>query len=224
MAPPDEIDAYLGALGQRLTGPRRARADLLAEARDALRDAAAALEEDGLPPAAARRRAVADFGAAGELALAYQAELAAGQGRRVALLVALLPAGMLTADLMWWRGPEDASAPPPAAFLVMVEALDWTTYVAGALALLALPLLGRLGDPRRLVRVLGWGAASVCAFVWLVGAFAGAAAAIESPQALAWPPMLLAWAVLHAVLFAGAWAAIRCVAATRRTPAAAVVP
>jgi hypothetical protein len=210
------IDEYLRALDRHLRGPARLKADLLAEARGGLEDAASAYREDGLAPTAAGRRAVAEFGEPRGLAAAYQVELAAAYGRRLALLVAMLPVAMLTADTMWWQAPEDTAA-PPTGFLFVTEAVDWTAYAAGALALLSLVQLGRRRgpDPRRVARLLGGVALVSAGSVWLLGTFAAATAVLDSPAALAWPPMLLALVCLNGgtgyLMAAGA----RCMAAAR---------
>jgi hypothetical protein len=215
------FDDYLGLLAGQLRGPRRLKADLIAEARGSLEDAAAAYQEDGLDARTARSRAVAEFGDARELAPAYQAELTAGQGRRLAVIVALLPVGMLTADRMWWRPPGDAPQTPPAAFLFMVEALDWTSYAAGALALVALLLLGRATlDPRAIVRVLAGAALVTCTLIWAIGTFAAVNQVLEDPRALSWPPMIAAWVMLNGVFAVLVRSATRCLAATRGPVAA----
>jgi hypothetical protein len=58
------IDGYLAELDRVLYGPRRVKADLLAEVRGGLIDAAEAHERAGLEPEAAERMAVADFSGA----------------------------------------------------------------------------------------------------------------------------------------------------------------
>ncbi|RKR88596.1 hypothetical protein BDK92_2924 [Micromonospora pisi] len=218
------IDQHVRLLGQRLRGPARLKQDLLTEARDSLRDAAEAYLDDGLDPVTAEHRAVAEFGAAGQLAPAYQAELSAGQGRRLALLMALVPAGMLTADLMWWQPP--ATTPSATSgFLILVQALDWASYAAGALALLALYLLGPGGRrwsvaPRTVVRPLAMVALVVGAAIWALGAVAGVNAARESPAALTWPPMIAAWILLTATFGLLTTMTVRVIGATRLRPLA----
>jgi hypothetical protein len=214
------IDDYLLALDSRLRGPARVKADLVAEARGGLEDAAEAYVRDGLDPRAAQERAVADFGAPDELAPAYQAELTAGQGRRLALVLALLPAGMLTADSLWWRPPGEPEA-PPTLFLFMVQALDWISYAVGALALLALFLLGAGGrrmslQPHAVVRPLAVTALVACALIWSLGTYAAVNAVVESPQALTWPPMIAAWIMLNTVFGLLIRSAALGVSATRR--------
>lgn len=225
------FDHYLRVLAGQLRGPRRLKADLIAEARGSLEDAAAAYQDSGLDARTARSRAVAEFGDARELAPAYQAELTAGQGRRLAMIVALVPAGMLTADLMWWQPPGDDGQAPPAAFLFMVQALDWTSYAAGALALVALFLLrrgwvwtagvgGAVLDPNAIVRVLAGAALVTCTLIWAVGTFAAVTQVLEDPRALSWPPMIAAWVMLNGIFAILVRSAVRCLAATRRPVAA----
>ncbi|MEV4631253.1 permease prefix domain 1-containing protein [Micromonospora sp. NPDC049523] len=212
------IDHYLRLLGERLRGPARRKRDLLTEARDSLHDATEAYRECGLDPIAAQHRAVAEFGTPDQLAPAYQAELTAGQGRRLALLVSLVPAAMLTADLMWWQPP--ATAPSaPSGFLLMVQALDWASYAVGAMALVTLYLLGpasRRWDlaPRTVVRPLAVAALVVGGLIWVLGAFAGVNATVESPAALTWPPMIAAWIMLNTTFGVLTWMTVRIIAAT----------
>jgi len=96
------IDAYVAELSGSLSGPRRAKRDLLAEARDSLVDSAEAYERRGLNRKAAEHRAVSDFGVVREVAPAYQAELGLAQGRRTALLVILVLAPQ---HLIWDNAP-----------------------------------------------------------------------------------------------------------------------
>ncbi|MEU8223384.1 permease prefix domain 1-containing protein [Kribbella sp. NPDC048915] len=108
------IDEYLAALSKELRGPRRRKADLLAEARDHLTDAAEAFEADGLDRHAAEQHAVADFGAVEDVAPGYRADLAVSQSRRTAIL---LFAALIIQPIVWrqgawsWNsGPDDPSA------------------------------------------------------------------------------------------------------------------
>jgi hypothetical protein len=211
----DPIDDFLRALGRRLSGPARLRTDLLTEARGGLEDAAQAYREGGLDAETSRRLAVADFGAPGELAPAYQSELAAAQGRRLALLAVLLPVAMITADTMWWRAPSDTER-PAAGFLLVTELADWASYAVGALALVVLVLLARRGpDPRRIVRLLGVATLLCVGLVWGMGTFAAGTTIVATPAALAWPPMWAALVCLNGgagyLLVAG----VRCLAAAR---------
>ncbi|WP_238455218.1 permease prefix domain 1-containing protein [Micromonospora sp. ATA51] len=115
------VEERLRELAGRLRGPARLKTDLLTEARHALLDAAEAYRADGLPAAEAERRAVAEFGSSAQLAPGYQAELAAGALRGLAVrALAVAVALMVGGDLTWrgahWRGgphPRATSCCPP---------------------------------------------------------------------------------------------------------------
>ena len=81
------LSAYMQELNRKLRGPRRAKADLLAEARGSLIDAVSALETRGVPTDEAQRKAVVEFGTVEQIAPGYQTELAVLQGRRTGLLI-----------------------------------------------------------------------------------------------------------------------------------------
>lgn len=213
------IDEYVRTLGSRLRGPARLKADLMAEIRHGLEDAAETYRDGGLDERSAGRRAVAEFGGPDDLAPAYQAELTAGYGRRLALAVVLLPIGMLAADLMWWQPPGEPSPPPPG-FLVLVTALDWGSYAAGVLALVALALLGAGGRrvglaPSVVVRPLVGLALATSGLIWALGTVAAVEAVLESPAALTWPPMVAAWILLNGTFGAIVWYAVTALSATR---------
>lgn len=93
------IDAYITELDQALRGPRAAKADLLAEARDGLVDAVEAYQERGLTLREAEQRAVEEFGPVRTVAADYQGELGLAQGRRTAVLICTV---MLAQPVMWW--------------------------------------------------------------------------------------------------------------------------
>jgi hypothetical protein len=92
------IESYLAEVSDRLPGPARARAGIVAELRSGLLDAADAYRAAGLPPAQAALAAISEFGAAGSVADGFGAEIAARQARRVS--VRLLAAGPLV-GLLW---------------------------------------------------------------------------------------------------------------------------
>jgi hypothetical protein len=104
---PELVEDFLGGLSTRLVGPARAKRSLLAEARDGLLDATDAYVDAGLPPDEAARRAVADFGGYRAVVGSYQVELAASQGRRTALLVAVTMPAVLVASRLMWAGGHD---------------------------------------------------------------------------------------------------------------------
>ncbi|HEX7164092.1 MAG TPA: permease prefix domain 1-containing protein [Trebonia sp.] len=125
------IDAYIGELEHRLRGPRRVKADLLAEARDALIDAASAYERGGLAPQAAEARAVDDFGAVDEIGPEYQTELAFSQGRATALALFFILIVQAAAWQIVWPviRPEPAGDPTPVA-AALGGAFAWVGAVA----------------------------------------------------------------------------------------------
>ncbi|MEQ4300928.1 permease prefix domain 1-containing protein [Plantactinospora sp. B6F1] len=81
------IDDYVSAVAGRLRGSARLRADMLAEIRDALVDAADVHRHHGLSAPEAQRTAVREFGSVDRIARGLQDLLAVAQGRRTALLL-----------------------------------------------------------------------------------------------------------------------------------------
>ena len=73
--------AYLRVLDGELRLPRRMRLRIIAEAAAHLDEARAALVAQGVDPGEAERRAIADFGEAGELARRFGAQAASTAGR-----------------------------------------------------------------------------------------------------------------------------------------------
>lgn len=208
----DPIDHYLGLLSRQLSGPARLKADLLTEARHGLCDAAADYHDAGLPSVQAQHRAVAEFGAAPEIAAAYQVELAALTTRRLSVRIVVVWLVLVaTADQMWqgapWAGPR-----PPTGYQLLSASLTWVWVVAGGTAgaaYLYLTWAARRGWPGvwRVSRTLGFALTA-----WLVlgallsaGLFAWSLALWEAART--WPPMVggmvgmitahvwLAWAV-----------------------------
>ena len=190
------IDDFVGALERRLAGPARLKADMLTEARDSLIDAAQAHAAGGMSEHEAQALAVTEFGAPAELAPAYQLELAAGAGRRLALLIALIPlVASSLATLTWWHAPWAATA-PSAGYQAMADVVDWLAYglaglgLAGYLALTAGARrwpAGRRG--LRTIALVGAGAVTV-------NALAGVAITAWTVEqwgvgTLDWPPMMI---------------------------------
>jgi hypothetical protein len=218
------IDEYVAGLSFWLVGPRPVKADLLAEARDGLVDAAEAYTEAGSPPSEAAARAVADFGSYRQVAAAFQTELAAAQGRRTALLVAIaMPTVLLGSRLMWMASPwSNAGQQPTSGYLVFAYVMDILQVTAAIMA--GLTLLGygwgsrflpaaRVPAPVLLTRLMGVG---VLAFIvaeavtgaviyaWSVHMWAGAAQ---------WPPMVIGAVVLPLFFVKVARSALRCLRA-----------
>lgn len=77
------IDAYLRTLAGSLTGPRSARAAIVDEIEDGLREAQAAHLARGLPPTTAARAALAELGEPELVAAGFRTELAGASARRV---------------------------------------------------------------------------------------------------------------------------------------------
>lgn len=197
------IDEYLDELRAALRGPRSAKDDLLAEARDSLVDATYAYQEKGLDPAAAQRRAVAEFGTVREVAPDYQAELGLSQGRRTALLVLLIHAAQYFGSEFIWRSQAYAwTWRPGLGYLLLARVVDWAaiaTIVGALLAVLACGVGVRyLGVRRELTRAIGLLAIAGCAFF----AVAGLCLTLLNPDARAYAlasPILL-WTVASGVL------------------------
>jgi hypothetical protein len=82
------IDAYLGEVAAALPGPPRARADIVAELRSGLLDAADAHRSAGLATAPAAEAAIGEFGDPRQLAAAFRPELTLTHARRLALTLA----------------------------------------------------------------------------------------------------------------------------------------
>lgn len=150
------IAEHVAAVNSALRGPRGRRTDLLGELRDGLDDTAAAYVAAGLTADEAERRAVAESGTVADLAPAYQAELAADQGKRAAMLLGLvMPANYLGWNVLW-RFDDAPSWAPSGLYRFFSEATDYLGLVSGGIAiagLLALVWFARTGrDAGRLVR------------------------------------------------------------------------
>ncbi|WP_049797487.1 permease prefix domain 1-containing protein [Kribbella flavida] len=125
------VDAYVAGLNRALRGPRRRKADLMAEARDSLEDATEAYEADGLDRDEAERRAVADFGDLGEIVPGYRAELGLAQSRRTAVLLFLV---MIAQPIVWQEGAWAWTQQPDAA-MPLLDVVQQAVRVVGTLAI-----------------------------------------------------------------------------------------
>jgi hypothetical protein len=134
----DPVETYLTGLGRALRGPRRRKADLMAEARDSLVDATEAYEADGLSPVEAAERAVADFGDLDEVVPGYRSELGIAQGRRTAVLLLLV---MMAQPIIWqeglwaWNQHPDSDS-PIVIFLNQLVMLTGGLSIAGGILVL----------------------------------------------------------------------------------------
>jgi hypothetical protein len=146
-AHPTTVEAYLATVMDRLAGPTRARAGIVAELRSGLLDATDAHRSAGLPPARAALAAISEFGDAGQVADGFRGELAARTARRVSM--SLVAAGPLV-GLLWlaaalvshlgmrlappWRWPDLSPALSLGSHLVVVVivAAAWAALAAVA--------------------------------------------------------------------------------------------
>jgi hypothetical protein len=174
----DVIEAYVVAVGDRLRGPRRLRADMLTEIRDALQDAShdpeagavadrrAETGADAEAQAVADRkdRAVAHFGPAEEVAAGLQEVLAFVQARRTAwgLLAVLGVRHLLTLASAgvwshWWHG-----VAPGAVYTLVSRTVDGLVVASLVLAVATVVVFGRavrrVAPSRAVVRVVAIGA------------------------------------------------------------------
>jgi hypothetical protein len=122
--PPDAgptLERYLAEVAARLPGSARPHAEIVAELRSGLLDAADAHRSAGLPPTEATLAAIGEFGDPGDVADGFGAEIAARQARRVS--VSLLAAGPLIGLL--WLTAAPARAPWPLGHLGIHPAWPW---------------------------------------------------------------------------------------------------
>jgi hypothetical protein len=211
MADTGVIDRYLAELDARLRGTASVKAELLAEARDGLVDAAEAHQARGLCVAEAERVAVDEFGPVAEISHEYQAELGVAHGARLlrSLLLAL-PAVHAVWELtaLWSVGSWDqhhGSTTPPW-YLSFAWANDRIVWVSSAIALIA--LLGcrwasRNGiDSRRIGRMPAVAGAIALGSLLLVELTLLVATASFDPHRLVGPlPTFVATAVSLVVAF-----------------------
>jgi hypothetical protein len=143
----EALAAYLAEVAARLTGPARARREILAELAAGLADAAGAHRRAGLGPAPAARAAIGEFGRPDQVAGGFRAELSDAAARRTAL--ALLATGPLIGAL-WaaaalashlgahlalpWQWP---SMPAGARLASHVAVVALATAITSALATVA---------------------------------------------------------------------------------------
>ncbi|MFD2466481.1 permease prefix domain 1-containing protein [Amycolatopsis silviterrae] len=136
------IDGYLAELDRALVGRRGTKADLLAEARDGLRDAAEAYRAGGWNETEAQRRAIADFGQVREIAADYQAELSTHNGVRTLWLLVLgvpaMQASWQATRLLTYGSWDRLTTPNPSWYLFITQFTHAGIYAVPAVGLLAL--------------------------------------------------------------------------------------
>jgi hypothetical protein len=216
------VDAYLAELTARLGGPAAPRAAILAELEDGLWAATAARRAPGVPPEAAARGAVAEFGDPRTVAAGFGPELAAATGRRVGLgLLATGPlvgtSWLLAAATTWtWAGRE-----PPAALGLLATVVGLVLAVAIPAAVLSVAVSGRLSrwlptGPQVAVTAAAT-AASACVAGDLI-LVASLLAATVLAGGVAWPAAVLAAGASGVRLSLAGRAARRCLAARATLP------
>ena len=212
------IDEYVAGLSRRLIGPRRAKVDMLAEARDGLTDAADAYVEAGLPVSQAAARAVSDFGSYRQVVPGYQTELAVAQGRFTAVLVMIvMPVGMGLSRFMLSANPPNSGYLPGSSYVPMVQAyqvLQLTALIMAALTLLGYGRGSRYLPTEQvpaavlLTRLMGIGV------LFFVTAQVGTGIIVYTSSVHTWPPMLAGAALLGLGLLGIGRSARHCLRAT----------
>jgi hypothetical protein len=183
------IEAYLRELASRLPATRRTR--VLGEAEDHLRQAAAALVEQGLDEAEAEVEAVRAFGPVDEV-VRHLAPLVAAVAVRRATVVGLVAALGLVLPL--YGIPENTLPPAPweerpQLLSVLIDAglISWGSAIA--LAVAALGVVRR--RPRASAALLAGSAAAVV-LAGLAGVAALVAWLAEAQTSAGWQPVLVA--------------------------------
>jgi hypothetical protein len=146
----DPVEAHVAQLERALHGPAKARRGVVREVRDGLTDAADAYRRGGLDPHRAAHLAVRDFGRVADVAPLYQDELAAGQGRRTAQLLAVAVPGLILGwDTLVSAGFSAGPHPAPTV-TVLARVLDVASIVIAGTALVLVALtFRRTRSPRR---------------------------------------------------------------------------
>jgi len=214
------VDDYVAGLDGALRGPRRVKADLVAEARHSLADATDAFKREGLSGDRAARRAVAEFGSYAEVVPGYQAELAVAQGRRTALLfgTALVALRYLT-PLIWAGTPWTRTTSATSGYLLVATGFDYLALVGAAGAAVAWLLLGwgsrYLPDSAGVVRVVGRAAMVFLGLHGVVGLTIYTWSLSRWPAFLHWPPMWAGIVITNTMFVCAIVCAWRCVALSR---------
>jgi hypothetical protein len=214
VSPTDLIEEYIGGLSARLAGPRRAKRDLLREARDGLTGTADAYAGAGLSRPEAEARAIADFGAYRQVLRPFQTELAVAQGRRTALLVAVAMPALLGASRLMWPDPNP-----------LARAFDVLQVTAAIMAVLTLVGYGwgsrylhadRLPAAALLTRLTGVGVLSFVAAAALVGFVVFVWGLHALPATATRPPVVVGGVALPLLMLGVARSALRCLGVSAR--------
>jgi hypothetical protein len=214
------ISRYVDSLDERLRGPEAVKADLLAEARDSLDDAADSYRDSGLSAEDAERRAVEEFGPLAVVAPEYQAELAVAHAATTLRTVAvLIPLTYLLWELnrVFWIGPWSGfnGAPTPDWYLFVARANGYVPWVITACAVVSL-VTGRVLSRRgvsgttlgRLAGVVAVGCVALavsCNLAVITGT-----ATLDAPRLLMPAPVMLAGVMFYVVFIRVGVLARRC--------------
>ena len=189
------IDRFVAQLERTLSGPRRAKADMVDEIRDGLHDAADAHQCCGLDAVAAQRRALAEFGTVKQLAPALQAELAMTQARRTALLITVVlasqPLVWRAVDALLTDGAHAGQGGPGYALVnTLTQCTGTGTIIACLLAsgLVTGPGARHLGCPTGVARAVGALGYAACVVFAALGVALTLLGTAPSPWTLAGLP------------------------------------
>jgi hypothetical protein len=214
------IEEYVGDLDRRLLGPAHVKADLLAEARDSLDDAADSYRGNGLSTEAAERRAVEEFGPLAVVVPGYQAELAAAHAAtmlRTVMLLVPLTYVLWELNRMFWIGPWASfdGGPTPDWYRFVSQGNGYVPWIITAIAGVALVtgrLLSRRGVSGTTLCRLGGLVAGGCVALGIafnLSVVIGTAA-LDAPRLLMPAPVMLAGVVFYVVFIRVGVLARRC--------------
>lgn len=222
MAGTSVISRYVDSLDERLRGPAAVKADLLAEARDSLHDAADSHRDGGLSPEDAERRAVEEFGPLAVIATDYQGELAVAHAATTLRTVAvLIPLTYVLWELnrMFWIGPWSGftGVPTPDWYLFVAHANGYVPWIIATCAVISLVsgrLLSRRGVSGTTLGRLAGGVAVGCVVLAVTCNLAviTGTATLDAPRLLMPAPVMLAGAMFYVVFFRVGVLARRCLA------------
>ncbi|GIH11458.1 hypothetical protein Rhe02_95250 [Rhizocola hellebori] len=184
-----EIDCYVDRLAGALVGPRRAKADLVTEARHGLIDAASAHHADGMAWPEAERLAVAEFGAVKELLPGYQAELGIAQMRRTAMLVFTV----LVAQAVVWSRIIDPPVPRSGLPATLDAMIGWLGLLAMLGAAAAVISLRYLPTRRDATVIAGFSALTLSILIALLGVAITATSGGDLRWTIAFGLLPMAW-------------------------------
>jgi hypothetical protein len=217
------IERYITDVSARLPGPRRWRAAVLDEIRDSLLEGMDAHYRATADPAAAALHAVAEHGAADQVASAYAPEVAVAWGRRAGLLsLGIVPAMAIVWNLALRAGPPSQWQPSGVglhlAATVIASGVGLTFLCSTAVLLGTGRLSAAIGDhlPAFRSAICAASIALSAAVLSLLGMVA--ARAVTAPGSLEWPAVLTALALSLAAI-TGVWRiAYRCRTSFRAVP------